>query len=119
MKKLQDIESVDWSPKLGEIGAVVEDTEDIDQCIGIILATPKGSDPHRPAFGSDIWQYLDRPMSEAVPGVIQEAITALSAWEPRVEVVKIVAAIEESQVTFSVEWKRKETSATNTLEVTV
>ena len=39
--------------------------------------TPKGSVPHRPEFGSDIWRYLDLPTDEAVPHVIREGIAAL------------------------------------------
>jgi hypothetical protein len=36
----------------------VEGIEDIRQSIRIILETPQGSDPLRPEFGSNIYQYI-------------------------------------------------------------
>ena len=50
---LSDISSVHWQPALKSLD-VVEAEADIDQAIRVILGTPKGSDPHRPDFGSNI-----------------------------------------------------------------
>ncbi len=72
MTNLNEIKSVNWQPKLNEIGSVVEDLDDIDQCIRIILMTRKGSDPHRPEFGSDIWQYIDAPVNITIPNIIRK-----------------------------------------------
>jgi len=119
MMNVNKIESLDWQPKLGEIGKIVEDFDDINQCIYIILATPKGSDPHRPEFGSDLWKYIDYPVDQAIPNVIREAIDAITTWEPRVEIVKITAEIIEAQVKFTIEWKLKTTQTEETIEVTV
>jgi hypothetical protein len=33
MKTIDQISAVDWQPKLGDIGEVVEDIADINQCI--------------------------------------------------------------------------------------
>ena len=48
-------------------GEIVTGVADIGQCIYIILATPKGSDPHRPTFGSEINLYIDYPIDAARP----------------------------------------------------
>jgi len=120
MKTLDQITSVDWQPKLGEIGEIVEDIADINQCIKIILSTPKGSDPHRPEFGSDIWKYIDNPVNSAIPNIIREAVDAIHTWEPRVRIKSIRAEVIESQVIFHIEWVLKETETTSyTLEVIV
>ena len=66
---LADIISADWSLMLDStasqesltsgIGAVVQGFDDVNQCISIILTTPKGSDYLRPTFGCDIWRFTD------------------------------------------------------------
>ena len=52
---LADITSADWSLELGTIGGVVQGIADVEQCLGIIVTTPRGSDPLRPTFGANIW----------------------------------------------------------------
>lgn len=113
------IRSVNWQPALGESGAVVEDLADINQAIAIILTTPKGSDPHRPEFGADLLQYIDRPEVEATPYLIAEAADAILAWEPRVDLVSITPAYGLAQVTLSIAWKFRNGSAPQTTEVTL
>ena len=119
MKTIDQISAVYWQLKLGDIGEVVEDIADINQCIRIILSTPKGSDPHRPEFGSDVWKYIDYPIKEAIPNIIREAIDAINTWEPRVRMKSIRAEVIESQVIFRIEWILKETEQTQSLEVIV
>jgi len=88
---LLDITSADWSLKLGAIGEVVQGVADVDQCIGIILTTPKGTDPLRPTFASDIWRYIDHPIDEALPAIVRELTAAITLWEPRVTLLAITA----------------------------
>ncbi|NTU68920.1 MAG: baseplate protein [Chlorobiaceae bacterium] len=116
---ITDINATDWSPKLGEIGAVVEELDDISQCIRIILTTPKGSDPHRPLFGSDIHLYIDYPIPEAIPHVIREAIDAITIWEPRIKLVKVAPVTDGAQLTLQIEWKLNEDNAVQRTNVTV
>jgi Bacteriophage baseplate protein W len=87
-----DITSADWSLRLGAIGQVVQGIADVDQCIAIILTTPKGSDPLRPTFGADIWRYIDHPIDEALPAIVRELTAALTLWEPRVKLLSVTAA---------------------------
>jgi len=95
---LADITSADWSLELdaaGEpgsgIGNVVQGVNDVNQCIRIILTTPKGTDPLRPTFAADIWRYMDAPIDTAIPAIIRELTEAITLWEPRVTVVSISA----------------------------
>ncbi|MCC7753101.1 baseplate protein, partial [Escherichia coli] len=46
--------SVFWQPTLQAPGEIVRGLDDIRQAIQIILRTPRGSDPHRPEFGSNL-----------------------------------------------------------------
>lgn len=71
------------------LGLVVTDIADIEQCIRIILETPRGSVPHRPLFGALVYQYIDAPINEARPHVVREVFQALRAWEPRIDVIKV------------------------------
>lgn len=114
---INEIKSVDWQPKLNEIGSIVEGIEDIDQCIRIILMTTKGSDPHRPEFGSNIFLYLDYPINEAIPNIIREAIDAINLWEQRIEITNIQSIIDDSQIILSIEWNIKDTNITSNTEV--
>lgn len=97
---LADITSADWSLMLdsssaiqtsgGGIGNVVQGVADINQCIGIILATPKGSDPLRPTFACDMWRWVDAPIQEARAHLVREIVESITIWEPRVRVLSVV-----------------------------
>ena len=75
-----------WQISLKDPTQKVEDADDIAQCVYIILSTVKGSDPLRPDFGSDIWKYIDKPMPQASPMMMFEAMEALRLFEPRLRV---------------------------------
>jgi phage baseplate assembly protein W len=111
---LADITSADWSLKLDAIGSVVQGIDDIDQCIAIILTTPQGSDPLRPTFGADLWQFIDNPISVAVPAIVRQVTAAITIWEPRVTLqsVSVAPANDNSpqsgaHLNISVTWQLK------------
>jgi len=96
---LADITSADWSLALDQpgdpgsgIGNVVQGVADVNQCIKIILTTPKGSDPLRPTFGADLWKFLDTPINAAIAAIVTEVTTAITQWEPRVKLTSVTAA---------------------------
>jgi uncharacterized protein len=90
------------SDKLGEL---VTDTQDVDQCIRVILTTPRGSAPHRPNFGSNLHLYLDYPINSARPHIVREAVNSLREWEPRIEIVKVDVALDGlAALACTVEW---------------
>ncbi len=120
MTTINEITYVDWQYKLNEIGSVAEGIEDINQCIAIILSTPKGSVPHRPTFGSDIYKYIDYPVNVAKPNIVRETIDAINLWETRVNVDIVTVSVVEAQLNIKVQWSLKEDSfTTSTAEVTI
>jgi phage baseplate assembly protein W len=93
---LSDIKSADWSLMLDSlrqpgsgIGKVVKGVDDVDQCIAIILTTPKGTDVLRPTFGTDLWKYIDAPIGQVGPAVVREVTQSITQWEPRVKVLSV------------------------------
>ncbi|MDD1016827.1 GPW/gp25 family protein [Pseudomonas rubra] len=99
------ITAAHWQPALGTPGEVVEGLRDIDQSIRIILATPKGSDAHRPEFGSDLHLYIDWPHDRVTPYLVRETIEAIRRWETRVQVVQVQVQIDTSHLTLKVLWR--------------
>lgn len=92
MTRLTDISSLHWQPALGADG-VVENLDDVQQAVRVILCTPKGSDPLRPQFGSNLHRYLDYPEDRARPHVVRETVEAIGDplyGEPRVTVERVV-----------------------------
>lgn len=116
MTNLQDIKYADWQPKLNNIGEVAEGIDDINQCIAIILSTQKGSVPHRPEFGSNIYKYIDYPVNEAIPNIIRETIDAISLWEKRIDIENVTAKIVEQQIKIQIEWTLKESNIKESTE---
>ncbi len=111
---LADIGSADWSLKLGSIGEVVEGIRDVEQCLAIILTTPKGSDVLRPTFGADIWRYIDNPISVAIPAIVREVSAAIAMWEPRVQLLGVrISPVNESSaqsgahINLAITWQLK------------
>ncbi len=105
MTTLDQIKYVDWQMKINAIGEVVEGAEEINQCISIILLTPKGSLPHRPTFGSNIHLYLDYPINEAKANIIRETIDAITEWETRISVNTVNVEIDTTKILIKVEWQ--------------
>lgn len=99
------ITAAHWQPALGTPGEVVEGLRDIDQSIRIILATPKGSDVHRPEFGSDLHLYIDWPHDRVTPYLVRETIEAIRRWETRVLVVQVQVQIDAAHLTLKVLWR--------------
>jgi Bacteriophage baseplate protein W len=111
---LTDITSADWSLKLGAIGSVVQGLADVEQCLEIIVTTPKGSDPLRPAFGADLWRYIDFPINTALPAIVREVTAAVTVWEPRVTLISVgvspgtdAPAQAGAQLAVTITWRLK------------
>lgn len=100
-----NITATHWQPALGTPGEVVEGLRDIDQAIRIIMSTPKGSDPHRPEFGSNLHLYIDWPTNKVTPYLVRETVEAIRRWETRVQVDQVQVLIEGSHVTLRVVWR--------------
>lgn len=119
MTTLNEIKYVDWQYKLNGIGSVAEGIEDINQCIALILSTPKGSIPHRPTFSSNILKYIDYPVNVAKANIIREAIDAINLWETRVDVDLVSVEINQHQLNIKVQWSLKESTTSGVSEVSL
>lgn len=117
MTNLNEITYIDWQLKLNSIGSVAEGVDDINQCIAVILLTRKGSVPHRPTFGSDIYKYLDYPVNEAVPNISREATDAITLWETRITLSSVIVEINETKINVKIEWELKNFDAKGLMEV--
>lgn len=113
MTNLNEITYADWQFKLNQIGEVAEGIDDINQCIALIITTPRGSVPHRPTFGSEIYKYIDTPVTSAKAKIIRETIDAINEWEKRVIVDSVVIDISDSNLKISVQWSLAEDSLTS------
>ncbi|POA99725.1 baseplate protein [Chromobacterium sinusclupearum] len=117
MTQLTDISSLHWQPALQPRGQtpaadapdIVENLDDIHQALRIILGTPKGSDPLRPEFGSDLFRYLDYPADRARPHVVREAVAAISHplyGEPRIQLQRVLFSIDtDGSAHLTAQWK--------------
>ena len=85
-------------------GVEVSDIADISQCIRLICGTQQGSDPMRPNFGVNKFDYIDKPVTVMIPSLIKEITKQIGMWEPRAEVKKIVYQIIDSQTIFTIHW---------------
>jgi phage baseplate assembly protein W len=118
--KLSEIKAKNWSLSLTGYASVVEGLAEISQSVFIIITTRKGSDPLRPTFGSDIYEYIDRPINEAIPRMIKAAVEALEIWEPRVKVTRVGYNLDvDGLVEFSIEWTEQTTQATETTKILI
>lgn len=117
MAVLTDIRSTNWQLSLQGAGFVEEGLADIRQCIDVILRTVKGTVPLQPQFGSDIYQYIDKPVSTCVPNVKKCIIEALTIWEPRVSIVRITHKIIEQQIQFFITYGLVNEEATDQVQL--
>lgn len=97
MNDINNIESGNWSMDVNNFGFVVENRAEINQTIGLILGTQKGTDPFRPLFGSDIWEYIDRPIDVAGPMMVNAIIQAIDRWEPRINLVSVSYELQSQE----------------------
>lgn len=118
--KLSDIKAKNWSLSLTTYGEVIEGLAEISQCIMIVVTTAKGSDPLRPEFGSDIYKYLDRPITEAVPRMIKAAVEAIGIWETRVTITRVSYRLDvDGLVEFTIEWTENTTQQSSSTKVLI
>jgi len=78
-----------------ETGQILTGFEHVQQSIGVILMTPIGSRVMRREFGSELFDLIDRPMTDQVILAVYSAcVMAVARWEPRFSItdLKITAA---------------------------
>lgn len=67
-----------------ETGVLLSGFDHVRQSIGVILTTPIGSRVMRREFGSELFDLIDRPITDQVIlAVYAAAVMAIARWEPR------------------------------------
>lgn len=101
-----------WQLAFGRTGESVTGLDEIAQAISLIVQTPLGSLPGQPDLGCDVLSQLDRPLTTAIPRMIQSVFQALRKWEPRIDVLRVaVSPVRLGAVILSVVWVPKGSSA--------
>ena len=78
--------------------ALVSDDEDIRRAVDIILGTPVGQRVMRPTFGSRLQELVFAPLDADTLGLAEMYVQeALRFWEPRIEVLDVVARVDPQQ----------------------
>lgn len=121
MTPITEITARHWQLALGQPGEIVSDLDDINQCIRVILTTPKGSDPLRPEFACDLWRYIDFPIDQAAPHLVREAWDAIEINEPRIDLVSITPRLGAApgQIVLRIVWRLHDQTLQHATEVTV
>lgn len=89
----------------GSQSDTVQGAADIDLCIQNILMTRKGSDPLRPEFGSNYFDYIDQPEDIFVPNAVREVVLAIQTWEKRAVVEKVSFEGNAPHINMTVQWR--------------
>lgn len=100
---VSDITSTNWQLSNQGYGIIVQNADDIQQCLQTIYTTQKGSDPLRPDFGIDLLAWIDIPTPLATPGLINEMILA-AVYEPRIVISSITAKELPHKIIFALTW---------------
>ncbi len=87
----------------------VDGGEAIDRSIALILGTAKGQRLMRPDFGSDLPDFVFKPLSEGNRTRMATAVKkAINTWEPRVRVLAVEVTIsprERAQALISIDYE--------------
>jgi phage baseplate assembly protein W len=78
--------------------ALVSGEQELEESIRLILGTSLGERPMRPEFGCGIHEYVFAPADSTTAGLMAyEVRTALTRWEPRIEVTEVTVTIDDLQ----------------------
>lgn len=106
MANRTDITVPIWGLGLGGYGQVTTGTVQIRQRINIAITTTKGTDPCRPLFGSDVYKYVDAPITIAIPNIKKAVIDAVGLWVPEVKIISITHLLDaDGHLSFMVTYE--------------
>ncbi len=95
--------------------AYVAGEDNVEQSLALLLMTQLNERVMRPTFGCDAPSYVFAPGSVQFLNLLQGTVSdALTLWEPRVDVLSVVAeadADDPSQVTVSVSCRVRATNS--------
>lgn len=128
IKYINEIESANWQISTQGLGHVVEGAQDVSQSIALVILTEKMSDPFRPTFGSDLFDYIDQPIQIAGPGMRRAIIDAVTLWEKRVKLLKVSYVYQNQEggedgvlcgLKFGIQWGSPNSQIQGELELLV
>lgn len=114
---INEVTSSDWQLSLYEADKLVQEIDDIRQCVDIILNTQVGSDPLRPTFGTNYLKHIDGPVNTTAPRMLQEIVTAVQNWEQRITIDRATWQIENSTIVYQIYWSCKYGKGVNFLSL--
>ena len=81
--------------------ALVSNEEKVAQSIRVILSTPIGQRVMRPTFGSRLHELVFAPANPETFGMAEMYVQdALNFWEPRIELIDVIARTDEDRPGF-------------------
>jgi len=86
---MQAQNTTNWQVYIKDSSIILRDVDDIAQCVYLILTTIPGTDPLRPLFGSNVYTYIDKPMTSIEPMLVFEVYDSVGRWENRLRVSKV------------------------------
>lgn len=92
----------------GNFGEILTGLDSINQSIEILLGTAKGSNPVRPDYGVNLYEFLDAPVSR-IGELKNDILQNITAFIPEVEVNSINHVVSQEHVTITVLWTERET----------
>jgi len=92
----------DFSISLADREKYVKGLDDVKQSWGIILMTIPGSIPLKPTFGSNLYQYIDKPVNASFSDMANTIIQDLEFWEKRTKISRVERTINGSQILLNI-----------------
>lgn len=87
-----------------EVGTPLTGFDHVRQSIAVILTTPIGSRVMRREFGSELFDLIDRPMTDQVIlAIYSAAVMAIARWEPRYAVTGCRVTAVDADGAISIE----------------
>lgn len=88
------------------LGAILTGVDDVEQAIGTIILTEKGTVPGQPEKCTRLAPFIDRRPDYAIPNITREIFDAITLWEPRVIVERVLITREDfDHWRFPVFWR--------------
>lgn len=96
IENIYKLNTTNWSHKLGTIGGIVKDIDDIKQCYAVIFSTQKGSVLLNPNLGWNIRKYFGQPLNIVGKQMKTEVLKELNYQEQRAKVQDVFLFYDEA-----------------------
>lgn len=96
-KNIYKLNTKNWQHKLGTIGDIATDADDVLQCYEVIFRTPIGSCVLNPNLGWNVLEYLGKPLNLVESKMRPALMRALTQQEPRASVDLISFSYESAE----------------------